>query len=127
MLCKYDIYLHDTPSRQLFERSERTFSHGCIRVAQPERLARFVLSGDSLWTEERLAGELDLGKERFIPLLNKVPVSIVYFTAWVDEDGILQEREDIYGHDRKLADVLFKSTDFAPSDSNLVLVNESRE
>lgn len=123
----YDIYLHDTPSRQLFERSERTFSHGCIRVAQPERLARFVLSGDSLWTEERLAGELDLGKERFIPLLNKVPVSIVYFTSWVDEDGILQEREDIYGHDRKLADVLFKSTDFAPSDSNLVLLHESRE
>ncbi len=123
----YDIYLHDTPSRQLFERSDRTFSHGCIRVSQPERLARFVLDGDSLWTEERLSNELELGRERFVPLLSAIPVSIVYFTAWVDEDGILQEREDVYGHDRKLADVLFKPAVFTPSDSSLISAHESEK
>lgn len=103
----YDIYLHDTPSRQLFERSERTFSHGCIRVAQPERLARFVLSGDSVWNDRKLEEERKKGKEQFVPLKRPVPVSIVYFTTWVDEEGILQEREDVYGHDRRLAELLF--------------------
>lgn len=114
----FDIYLHDTPSKQLFERSARTFSHGCIRVAEPEKLARFVLEHDSLWPEERVSSILEKGRETYIPLRRTVPVSIVYFTAWVDEEGLLQEREDVYGHDRRLASVLFGSTITLQTDSS---------
>jgi murein L,D-transpeptidase YcbB/YkuD len=66
-----------------------------------------VLSGDSVWNDRKLEEERKKGKEQFVPLKRPVPVSIVYFTTWVDEEGILQEREDVYGHDRRLAELLF--------------------
>ncbi|MBL0340168.1 MAG: L,D-transpeptidase family protein [Bacteroidetes bacterium] len=104
----YSIYLHDTPSRNLFEKEGRTFSHGCIRVAEPAWLANYLLRNDSSWTEEKIDKAMHGGKEIYITLNKKVPVYITYFTAWIDGSGKLNFRNDIYGHDLKLAKELFE-------------------
>jgi len=104
----YSIYMHDTPERQLFARDRRTFSHGCIRLEQPRALAEYLLRGDTTWTAERMTAAMLGGKETFVPLAERPPVMIVYFTAWVDGEGRLQFRDDVYGHDRRLAAELFR-------------------
>ena len=104
----YNIYLHDTPSKSLFEENERAFSHGCIRLSQPAKLARFLLRNDPSWDSLKIARAMNGGKEKFVTVKENVPVYIGYFTAWVDREGNLNFRDDIYGHDRKLADQLFE-------------------
>lgn len=103
----YDIYLHDTPNRNLFSASSRNFSHGCIRVGEPVQLANYLLEGDTYWTKQRIDSAMNLEKETWVSLKKTVPVMIGYFTAFVDEDGLLNFRKDIYGHDKKMADKLF--------------------
>lgn len=100
----YNIYLHDTPSKQLFGESKRAFSHGCIRVSEPQKLAEFLLRKDSTWTTEKIVAAMHAGKERAVRLKphEQVPVVIGYFTAWVGSDGKLNFRNDVYGHDRKM-------------------------
>ena len=105
---EYDVYLHDTPAGQLFEEAERDFSHGCIRVKDPFILAEYLLKKDSKWNKQKITASIKSGQEQYIPLTNKVPIYIVYFTAWVDQDGIPNFREDIYGHDKKLRAVYFE-------------------
>ncbi len=95
----YSVYLHDTPSRALFEQEKRAFSHGCVRVDDPFRFAETVLGPG--WSEERLK-KLIGGKERYVNLAKPLPIHIEYFTAEVDESGHLQLREDIYGYSRKV-------------------------
>lgn len=97
----YSIYLHDTPSRSLFKEEKRAFSHGCVRVGDPEKLANYLLSKEG-WTPEEVKKELKPGKEKWVNLSNKVPVFIVYFTAWVENDGQLHFREDVYKRDEYL-------------------------
>jgi murein L,D-transpeptidase YcbB/YkuD len=97
----YAVYLHDTPSRELFDDDVRAFSHGCIRVEDPERLAEIVLD----WPEERITKAIG-GKERAVYLPKPLPVHIEYFTAFVDEYGDLQERTDLYGLAHKVAGIL---------------------
>lgn len=104
----YSIYLHDTPSRNLFEKEDRTFSHGCIRIAEPAWLANYLLRDDPNWNKEKIDKAMHGGKEQYVTLKKKVPVYITYFTTWVDSDGNLNFREDIYGHDKKLEKELFK-------------------
>jgi murein L,D-transpeptidase YcbB/YkuD len=104
----YSMYLHDTPARELFSQSSRAFSHGCIRVENPDRLAASLLAGDGLWTEEKISEAMNSGQEEWVLLREEVPVFIVYFTSWVDENGKLHFREDVYGHDDRLAEVLFE-------------------
>jgi len=104
---EYNIYLHDTPSKGLFGESKRTFSHGCIRVSEPQRLAEWLLRKDSAWTQQKIVAAMNAGKEKFITLKEKVPVYIGYFTAFVDSDGRLNFRDDVYGHDARLAATLF--------------------
>ncbi len=94
----YSVYLHDTPARSLFRRPRRTFSHGCIRVEQPMALAELLL-GDSNWTAAALDSAVALGTEQAIPLARPVPVFVLYWTAWVAEDGVLHFRPDVYGRD----------------------------
>jgi L,D-transpeptidase YcbB len=94
------IYLHDTPADQLFEASERDFSHGCIRVERPTELAEFLLNGK--WTREDILRALERSERQKIHLPQAIPVAIVYLTAWMDEEGTLQFREDPYGHDEQL-------------------------
>jgi murein L,D-transpeptidase YcbB/YkuD len=95
------VYLHDTPSRSLFGAERRAFSHGCVRVDQPFRLAEEVLRGQGTWSEERLKGLVGKG-ERYIRLQEKLPVHLSYFTLAVDEHGQLKRFEDIYGHHAKV-------------------------
>jgi len=104
---EYNIYLHDTPSKGLFGENKRTFSHGCIRVSEPQHLAEWLLRKDSSWTEKKIVAAMNGDKERFITLKEKVPVYIGYFTAFVDSDGRLNFRDDVYGHDARLAATLF--------------------
>ncbi|REK47794.1 MAG: murein L,D-transpeptidase [Bacteroidetes bacterium] len=104
----YSIYLHDTPTKNLFRESKRSFSHGCIRVEEPFRLAEFLLRNDTAWTPEKIRKAMDSGKEKFVVLKNEVPVFLLYLTSWVDEYGELNFRNDLYGHDEKLQKVLFR-------------------
>jgi len=98
----FDVYLHDTPSTQLFARSERDFSHGCIRLEKPAELATYLLAGDPKWTPEAVAAAVAAGDHVTIPLRRPLPVHILYQTAWVDPGGTVQFRDDVYGHDRWL-------------------------
>jgi murein L,D-transpeptidase YcbB/YkuD len=94
-----DIYLHDTPLRDLFRRPVRSFSSGCIRVERAQELAELLLSQDDGERLKALAEALEKGETSEIPLAAPVPVHIVYLTAWTDQDGVLHFRDDIYGLD----------------------------
>jgi murein L,D-transpeptidase YcbB/YkuD len=97
---EYNVYLHDTPADNLFARPGRAFSHGCIRVEEPEALAKYVLRDDPAWTESRIVTAMHSGDEQHVKLKAPIPVHIVYFTAWVDDNGGLHFQPDIYGYDR---------------------------
>jgi murein L,D-transpeptidase YcbB/YkuD len=97
----FDVYLHDTPADSLFQRQGRAFSHGCIRVEEPEVLAKYVLRGYSEWDEANIKQAMHSGNERHVKLNQKIPVHITYFTAWVDENGGLHFQPDIYGYDAR--------------------------
>jgi L,D-transpeptidase YcbB len=103
----YNIYLHDTPSKSLFDEPKRAFSHGCIRVSDPKKLAEWALRNQPEWNENKIVRAMNTGKEKYVTLTSTIPVFLGYFTAWVDEEGNLNFRDDIYGHDKKLADHLF--------------------
>lgn len=103
----YNIYLHDSPAKSLFNESTRAFSHGCVRVAEPEKLARFLLQEDSIWTEDAIFKAMHSGKEKYVTLQKTVPVFITYFTAFVDRSGKINFRKDIYDRDERLAKMIF--------------------
>lgn len=107
----YNIYLHDTPSKSLFGETNRAFSHGCIRLSQPKKLAEYLLRNDTTWTSEKIGAAMNAGKEKYVTLNPTIPVFIGYFTAWVDSDGALNFRDDIYGHDKKMAEKMFVTKD----------------
>jgi murein L,D-transpeptidase YcbB/YkuD len=106
----YNIYLHDTPSKSLFNESKRAFSHGCIRLSEPKKLAEYLLRNDPAWNEQSITKAMNGGKEKYVTLKENVPVFIGYFTAWVDRDGKLNFRDDIYGHDKEMGEHLFSSS-----------------
>jgi murein L,D-transpeptidase YcbB/YkuD len=103
----FNIYLHDTPSKSLFSEDKRAFSHGCIRVSEPEKLAAFLLEDLPEWTPENIDKAMNKGKEQYVTLKKTVPVYIVYLTAFVDSKGKLNFREDIYNRDNQLKDMIF--------------------
>ncbi len=103
----FDIYFHDTPAKSLFSSDKRAFSHGCIRLSDPEKLANYVLQNQKEWTPERIDEAMNKGEEQFVKVKNSIPVLITYYTAWVDKNGILNFRDDIYGHDGTLAQKMF--------------------
>lgn len=98
----HSIYLHDTPSKSLFEQDKRAFSHGCIRLAEPVKLARYLLRNDSNWNNQKIEEAMKAGTEKYVVLKNPVPVYITYFTCWVDNNGVLQFRDDVYELNKKL-------------------------
>jgi murein L,D-transpeptidase YcbB/YkuD len=102
----FDVYLHDTPAGQLFAREERGFSHGCVRVEDPLRLASLLLKGVPGGTAREIEAQIASGKTKTIRLAKPVPVHLVYFTAFVDEQGRLGLRDDIYGIDANLSNEL---------------------
>lgn len=105
----YNIYLHDTPSRKLFEREQRSFSSGCIRIEKPLELARQLLRGSPLASISALEGELQSAVSEVVPLPKPLPVYLVYFTAWVESDGIVHFYPDLYERDQRLDAALRQS------------------
>ena len=101
----YEIYLHGTPDKHLFNRVVRTFSSGCIRVKDPVRLAAYLLNDGSQQMEEEVLTNIHLGTNQSITLPVAVPIYLVYWTAWVGQDGKVNFRRDIYGRDRQLSRV----------------------
>ncbi len=98
---EHSVYLHDTPARELFSEDIRALSHGCVRVEDPMRLAELVLG----WPESRVSAAIG-GRERTVFLPEPMPIHIEYFTDFVDDDGIFQERPDVYGLTQKVADTM---------------------
>ncbi|RYD91632.1 MAG: murein L,D-transpeptidase, partial [Sphingobacteriales bacterium] len=102
----YNIYLHDTPSKSLFGETARAFSHGCIRVAEPAKLADFLLKDRAEWDTLKIDRAMHAGKEQYVTLKKTVPVFIAYFTAFIDREGRVNFRKDIYQRDEKLAGMI---------------------
>jgi len=101
---KHQTYMHDTPTKNLFNEAQRTFSHGCMRVRNPVRLAEIVLAEDKGWTPQQVADLIKNGPENNqIALDGKINVHITYFTAWVDDAGEVQYAKDVYGHEQRIA------------------------
>jgi murein L,D-transpeptidase YcbB/YkuD len=99
----YNIYLHDTPERALFDADQRSFSHGCVRVQDAAKLAAFLLRDNPEWNAERIAAAMadESTNSRIVPLAKPVPVYFVYATAMAARDG-LRFFPDVYGHDADL-------------------------
>jgi len=102
----YNIYLHDTPERADFDATERSFSHGCVRVADPEALANAILKGQSGWTKDEIVGAVQSGERNVVGLDEALSVQITYQTAWVDDENRVHFRNDVYQRDQILADAL---------------------
>ncbi len=102
-----NIYFHDTPAKSLFSRDKRAYSHGCIRLGEPEKMAQYLLRDNPEWTPEKIEEAMNSDKEKYVRLKHPVPVFITYYTAWVDDNGQLNFREDIYNHDESLAKKIF--------------------
>ncbi len=102
---QHSVYLHDTPSRSLFNRDYRAFSHGCVRVQNPMDFADVILRQTENWGSDRLKKMIG-GDEKWVTLSKKIPVHLAYFTTWMSENGTLQLRSDIYGHNAKVKKAL---------------------
>jgi len=99
---KHDIYMHDTPQRELFDRPTRAYSHGCMRVQNPGRLAELLLAEDKGWPVEQVRGLLAQGYNNEVTLQRQIPVHVTYFTAVAGEDGQVSYFGDLYGHDNRV-------------------------
>jgi murein L,D-transpeptidase YcbB/YkuD len=103
----FNIYFHDTPAKSLFEKDQRAYSHGCIRLGDPVWMANYLLENSPEWTPEKIEAAMNSGNEKAVRLKNPVPVIITYYTAWVDEENKMNFREDIYGNDASCAAKMF--------------------
>ncbi|MBN1154708.1 L,D-transpeptidase family protein [candidate division KSB1 bacterium] len=103
---QFNVYLHDTPSRELFQKTTRTFSSGCIRIEKPVELAEYVLRGDPKWNPDKIRATINKWIEQTVSLPEPIPVHLLYWTAWANENGTIQFRNDIYGRDRLLQEAL---------------------
>jgi len=103
---KYDVYIHDTPSRELFAKATRAFSSGCIRVEKPIELAQYLLKDNPEWTRETILAAIDKRLEETVKVPEPIVVHLLYWTAWASEDGSVQFRDDIYGRDKLLDEAL---------------------
>jgi murein L,D-transpeptidase YcbB/YkuD len=105
---KHDVYMHDTTQKNLFAKTVRAESHGCMRVQNPDQLATTLLNKDQGWTAQKVASTIESGAEdQHVGLKQKIPVYITYFTLKVNDDGSFMTYHDIYGHDARMASALF--------------------
>lgn len=105
-----NIYLHDTPAKNLFGKDDRAQSHGCVRVEKARELAIKILDNDKNWNPEKIDAAMHAGQEKQYTLNHKIPVYIAYFTAWADTNGIAAFYEDPYGRDARLAHLLYNES-----------------
>jgi murein L,D-transpeptidase YcbB/YkuD len=103
----FNMYFHDTPSKSLFGKDKRAFSHGCIRLAEPQKMAEWLLRNNPQWPTAKIVEAMNKTTEKNVKLKDPVPVFIIYYTAWVDENGQLNFREDVYKHDSELMKKMF--------------------
>ena len=109
----YNVYMHDSPEQELFSRTRRDFSHGCIRLERPADLADWVLRGNPGWTTEKIRAAMQgSANNNQVNLTKPIPVLIIYATAVVTEDGLVHFYDDIYGQDAALEKVLAKGYPF---------------
>ena len=102
---KHSVYLHDTPTKNLFNKQVRAYSHGCVRVRNPRKLAQ-VLLGPEGWSANRISGAIGTGKNQHVRLKRKIPVHLTYFTARVESSGKITYFSDLYGYDNRMARAL---------------------
>jgi murein L,D-transpeptidase YcbB/YkuD len=103
---RFNVYMHDTPVKGDFNSNRRSFSHGCIRLQDPVGLAEYLLSDNAAWSRERIETVISEGREMKVELAEPLSVRIIYLTAWVDDEGVIQFRDDIYGRDSRLDNYL---------------------
>jgi murein L,D-transpeptidase YcbB/YkuD len=120
---KEDVYLHDTPANALFSKSRRDFSHGCVRVENPQKLAEFALKDQDNWTPETIQQAMNTPKTQRVILKKPIPVLFFYTTAFFDQFDTLEFYLDIYGHDAVLLEALSKPDDL--SDQSLFISTNS--
>jgi L,D-transpeptidase YcbB len=100
---KHDVYMHDTPSKSLFNSSTRSFSHGCMRVRDPLKFAEIILSNDKGWDSAKVRQLANSGPENNeVKLGKKIPVHVTYFTLMAESDGKLRAYSDLYGHESRI-------------------------
>lgn len=105
----HNVYIHDTPSRELFARDDRALSSGCIRIQKPLELARLLLADQPLWSDDRILSAMYSRKEQTVMLNRKIPVVLLYLTFWTDSRGTPMFRHDIYERDEELFKALSTS------------------
>ncbi len=103
----FNIYFHDTPVKSLFEKDVRAYSHGCIRLSDPLKMAEYILHGQDNWNTQTITEAMNAGKESSVGVKRPIPVIITYYTAWVGSNNQLNFRSDIYDHDAEQAKLLF--------------------
>ncbi|WP_160713989.1 L,D-transpeptidase family protein [Chitinophaga solisilvae] len=103
----FNIYFHDTPEKSLFNRDIRAYSHGCIRLREPLKMAQFLLEDSPRWTNEKIDSAMNSRKQQYIPIRPPVPVIITYFTSWADDADGLHQVTDVYGHDERMRTKMF--------------------
>jgi len=103
----FNMYFHDTPAKSLFGQDKRAFSHGCIRLSEPQKMAGWLLRNDPQWNTAKIVSAMNQTVEKGVKLKDPVPVFIIYYTAWVDQDGQLNFRDDVYQHDNELMKKMF--------------------
>ena len=103
---RFNVYLHDTPARSLFKKAVRSFSHGCIRVENPDEFAAMLLRDHEGWSREEIQAAIASGKRQVVTLKTSIPVHLTYLTAWVNKDASVYFRDDIYDRDKRLRKAL---------------------
>lgn len=103
----FNMYFHDTPSKSLFSQDKRAFSHGCIRLSEPQKMAEWLLRNYPEWPKEKIVSAMNQTTEKSVKLKESIPVFIIYYTAWVDEKGLVNFRDDVYQHDKDLISKMF--------------------
>lgn len=115
----HNVYIHDTPSKNLFVHAERTFSSGCIRVNHPLELARvLLLSDDQVWTSDQINNVITGNQPKTVRFKEGIPVHLLYLTAWADDEGVVYFRRDIYNRDQPLLMALKQNHDLPTNSSS---------
>ncbi|UCF84104.1 MAG: L,D-transpeptidase family protein [Desulfobacteraceae bacterium] len=99
---KFSVYLHDTPAKELFKKPKRSFSSGCIRVEKPIELIAYLFRNDPNWTRQKIREVINSDKTQIVQIPEPIPVHLLYWTAWVDSEGRIHFRDDVYGRDKRL-------------------------
>ena len=105
----HNIYLHDSPAKSLFNETNRAFSHGCIKLAEQKKLASYLLRNDSTWNGATITSAMESGIEKTVTLRKTTSVFIAYFTSWVDKNGKINFRKDVYSRDSRMAKLIMNN------------------